>query len=71
MLENGIGKAYGLVFLLVDYLRVYLGVFDRTVSQQLGDRIDVGTERQHHRGEGVAGNVESDRHCKEKRRGED
>lgn len=70
MLENGISKAYGLVFLLVDYLRVYLGVFDRTVPQQLGNRIDVGPERQHHRGEGVAARVESDRLCKKKHAGE-
>jgi hypothetical protein len=41
------------------------------MTKQLRYGIEIRTERQHHGRECVPAHMESDRHCKEKRRGED
>ena len=58
-------------FLAVNDFCVYLSCFHVGMSEQFAGGIKVGTERKHHSSESVASSVESDRHCKEKRRGED
>ena len=52
--EYGIRKVHRLVLLPVDYPRVYLGVLDRAVSQQFRHGVQVRSEGEHHRCEGVA-----------------
>lgn len=53
-------------------LRIHLRGFDLTVSEHFGNALNGHALRQCHlRCEGMPCHVESDRHCKEKRRGED
>ena len=47
----------GFAFLLVDDISVDLGGGNTVVSEQLGDGVKVRTEREHHRGMDVAGQV--------------
>ena len=58
--------------LLVGYPGIYLGGFQIRMPQKTAYGLDGHTVREQHGG-GVRmpGTVESDRHCKEKRRGED
>lgn len=58
-------------FLAVNDFRVNLRSLYVGMAEQLARGIKIRTEGKHHCGERVAGAVESDRHCKEKRRGED
>ena len=44
-----------LLLALVHDLSINLSSLDVLMPEELGDRVEVGTERQHHRCEGVAG----------------
>lgn len=52
--ESLVKQVHGFDFLAVDNLRVYLGGFHIGMTEQLAYRIEVSSEREQHRGEGVA-----------------
>ena len=58
-------------FLAVNDFRVNLRSLYVGMAEQFARGIKIRTEGKHHCGERVAAGMESDRHCKEKRRGED
>ena len=58
---NEVGnEVYGFAFLPVNNVAVDLGGGNTVVPEQLGDGVKIRTEREHHRGVGVAGRMESD-----------
>ena len=71
LLEQSIYQIDGIILFLIDDFGVNLRHLHIGMAEQLRGSIKICSERQHHRGESVAGCMESDRHCKEKRRGED
>lgn len=69
--EGDLDGISGSIFLCVNYLGIDLSCCYLLMTKHLADSIDVRAICQLQGSIGMAKAVESDRHCKEKRRGED
>lgn len=70
LVEQSVHQIDRIVLFLIDDFGIHLRHLHIGMAEQLRGRVEVCSERQHHRGESVARRVECDRLCKEKHAGE-
>ena len=58
LIEELINQSHRLILLLIHNLSIYLGGGYSGVTEQLAGGVDVGSQREHHGGEGVPSSME-------------